>query len=79
MHSEGEIQQYCEIESLTKLWRSHALAMKRHLRWTGKLDTLATARLSGGQQISAEVSATLEDAYRFAFSLCRAKGICDAG
>lgn len=78
MHDSPEVRAYCEIEAALSAWarrRSHYAA---HLRWTRRLDGLATGRQTAGLTADDLLERTLQDAYREAFFLSRAKGVADA-
>ncbi|MDE2318916.1 MAG: glycosyltransferase family 2 protein [Rhodospirillales bacterium] len=78
LHKETEIQTYCEIMPALQGWREHSQSYEAHLQWTQKLDRLAVAWKHAGISVPAIFQRILDDAYRQAFFLSRAKAIADA-
>jgi glycosyltransferase involved in cell wall biosynthesis len=77
LHDDPEVRTYCEIEPAEKLWAQQRMSYANHLRWTRKLDHLASSRQAIELPISELLQETLDKAYRKAFFLSRAKGISD--
>lgn len=77
MHADSAVRAYCEIDHALATWPQRRMAYAAHLRWTRRLDRLAVARADAELPLSADFQQTLDDAYREAFALSRAKGVCD--
>lgn len=78
LHDDPEIHQYCEIAAAREAWARDRLAYAAHLRWTRNLDRAALARQAALLPPDPTLAPTLDDAYRRAFFLSRAKGVADA-
>lgn len=78
MHHDPRVQAYCEIQAAEDAWTRRRYAYAAHLRWTRKLDRLAACRQEAGFGPHPVLQQTLDQAYREAFFLSRAKGISDA-
>jgi hypothetical protein len=78
LHSHPEIRKYCEIDVSLDAWREHWRIYAAALRRTRELDRLANIRLEAGMTLPITFQAQLDDAYRLAFLLSRAKGVTDA-
>ena len=78
LHDDPRVRSYCEIDSAQDAWARRRYHYAAHLRWTRKLDQLARARQLAGLPPHPVLQQTLDDAYREAFFLSRAKGIADA-
>lgn len=78
LHDDPNVRTYCEIDAAEAAWAQRRHGYAAHLRWTRKLDRLATARQAAGLPAHPVLQQTLDDAYREAFFLSRAKGIADA-
>lgn len=78
MHGDPQVRAYCEIDAAEEAWARRRLDYAAHLRWTRKLERLATARDTAGLLVHPLLQQTLDQAYREAFFLSRAKGVADA-
>jgi glycosyltransferase involved in cell wall biosynthesis len=78
LHPGPEIRQYCEIDVSLVAWRKHWRDYAAILRRTRGLDRLANIRLEAGFSIPILFQKRLDEAYRLAFFLSRAKGVADA-
>jgi len=78
LHPDPKIREYCEIDVLLAAWREHWRDYAAILRRTRGLDRLANIRLEAGFSIPILFQKRLDDAYRLAFFLSRAKGVADA-
>jgi GT2 family glycosyltransferase len=78
LHDHPDIRAYCEIDDGLAAWREQAATYAPHLRWVRKLEALWLARQAAALPSHALLQETLDQAYRQAFFLSRAKGIADA-
>jgi glycosyltransferase involved in cell wall biosynthesis len=78
LHSHPDIRRYCEIDVSLAAWRKHWCDYAAILRRAHELDRLANIRLEAGFALPTTFQARLDDAYRQAFFLSRAKGVADA-
>lgn len=78
LHRSPEVRAYCEVDAAHDAWRRQHHRYEAHLRWTRKMDRLANAWQSRGIPPNALLQETLDNAYREAFFLSRAKGVADA-
>lgn len=78
LHDEPKVRAYCEIDAAEEAWARKRMDYAAHLRWTRKLERLAIAREAAGLPVHPLLQRALDDAYREAFFLSRAKGIADA-
>ncbi len=78
LHDGPEIRRYCEIDAAFAAWSRDRLAYAGHMRWTRNLDRAANACQSAGLPPDPTLQSTLDEAYRRAFFLSRAKGVADA-
>ena len=78
LHPDQAVRTYCEIDAALQAWGRQRLDYAAHLRWTRKLDRLATARQAAGLPAQPVLQQSLDAAYREAFFLSRAKGVADA-
>jgi glycosyltransferase involved in cell wall biosynthesis len=78
LHRATQVRNYCEIDDGLSMWESNAARFKQLVRWTAKLDHLANVRVELGRPIERDFQTAIDDAYRAAFKLSRAKGISDA-
>lgn len=78
LHNASEVRTYCEIDAAQAAWARHQLNYETHLRWTRKMDCLANAWQAGRIPPDPLLQQTLDDAYRQAFFLSRAKGVTEA-
>jgi glycosyltransferase involved in cell wall biosynthesis len=79
LHDHPLIRAYCEIDQALGAWRRYWSDFTAILRWARRLDEMMQERQSVDRPILPETYAELDAAYRFAFQLCRAKGVVDAG
>jgi len=75
LYPSPEIRKYCEIDDGLILWKRNAGRFAQYMRWVERLDRMATVRAQAGRPMDPRAQGTLDDAYRAAFMLCRAKGI----
>lgn len=75
LHPFPEIREYCEIDDGLILWKKNAGRFAQYMRWVERLDHMAAVRAEAGLPLDARAQGSLDDAYRAAFMLCRAKGI----
>lgn len=75
LHPAPEIRKYCEIDAGLGLWKKNAGRFNQYIRWVGRLDHMAEVRARAGRPIEPRDQTALDDAYRAAFMLCRAKGL----
>ena len=78
LHNDPQVHAYCEINSAEEAWKRRWRDYAAHLRWTRKLDHSAESRRFAGLPAHPVLQQTLDNAYREAFFLCRAKGIADS-
>ncbi|EGO97026.1 glycosyltransferase family 2 protein [Acidiphilium sp. PM] len=78
LHDDPKVRAYCEIDASENAWAERRQGYAAHLRWTRKLDRLAAARQAAGLPAHPLLQQTLDEAYREAFFLSRAKGVADA-
>jgi glycosyltransferase involved in cell wall biosynthesis len=78
LHPQPEVRKYCEIDVSLAAWREHWRDYAAILRRTRELDRLANIHSEAGRTIPITFQAKLDDAYRQAFFLSRAKGVADA-
>jgi hypothetical protein len=78
LHNDSQVHAYCEISAAEEAWKRRWRDYAAHLRWTRKLDQLAASRQFAGLPAHPVLQQTLDNAYREAFFLSRAKGIADA-
>ncbi len=75
LHTSPEIRKYCEIDDGLSLWKRNAGHFNQYIRWVERLDHMAEVRARAGRPIEPREQTALDDAYRAAFTLCRAKGL----
>ena len=78
LHDAQTVRDYCEIDRALALWPSVKADFAAILRRAEALDHMMLRRGPQAPALSPESQAELDDAYREAFLLCRAKGIADA-
>lgn len=78
LHPDPEVRAYCEIDAGLALWARHAGRFAQFTRWVARLDRVANARVAAMLPIDAPFQGDLDEAYRAAFQLSRAKGIAEA-
>jgi glycosyltransferase involved in cell wall biosynthesis len=78
LHPDPRIREYCEIDVSLAAWRKYWGDYAAILRRARALDRLANIRLEAGFSIPILLQKRLDDAYRLAFFLSRAKGVADA-
>lgn len=78
LHRDPAVRAYCEIDAAALAWARRRRRYAEHLRWVRKLDHLANCMLAAGQKVNWLLQMTLDEAYREAFLLSRAKGLADA-
>jgi hypothetical protein len=78
LHPCEEVRCYCEIDQGLSIWQTHSQRCTQFLQYVGRLDRLADLRTQACLAPPAEFQIALDDAYRAAFGLCRAKGIATA-
>lgn len=79
LHDHPLILAYCEIDQARGHWSRYRSDFAAILRWARSLDAMMQERQTVDRPVSPETQAELDAAYRFAFQLCRAKGVVDAG
>lgn len=78
LHPDPLIRHYCEVDQAIGLWEHYRGDFAAILRWARRLDAMMLARAGAGLPLLPESQNDLDAAYRFAFQLCRAKGVADA-
>ena len=78
LHDVSTVREYCEIDRALAVWPMVKGDFSAILRRAEGLDRMMRQRGSDAPTLSAASQVELDDAYRQAFFLCRAKGIADA-
>jgi hypothetical protein len=78
LHDAPKVREYCEIDRALAVWADAKGDFAAILRWAEGLDRMMLRRGPDAPALSAASQAELDEAYRQAFFLCRAKGIADA-
>jgi GT2 family glycosyltransferase len=78
LHAAPIVQDYCEIRRALAIWPRVNGDFAAILRRAEGLDRMMLRRGPDAPMLSAASQTELDDAYRQAFFLCRAKGIADA-
>jgi len=78
LHPAPAVRKYCEIDEGLALWADNMGRFLEFLVWAEKLDRLANVREAAGRPLDARSQETLDQVYRTAFKLSRAKGIAQA-
>ncbi|MCR6476971.1 glycosyltransferase [Variovorax sp. ZS18.2.2] len=76
-YDDPKVHAYCEIDAAKDGWAQGRTRYAAHLRWTRQLEHLVVTRKAAGMSIAPLLRETLDQAYREAFFLSRAKGIVD--
>ncbi len=78
LHDAPRLLDFCEVDALVEAWSRRRHDYASHLRWTRKLDRLAASRHAMGLPPHPILQQSLDEAYREALFLSRAKGLADA-
>jgi glycosyltransferase involved in cell wall biosynthesis len=78
LHRDQEVRTYCEIDVALERWERDRVDFRSTLQRVRDLDRLATAWTCARISVPDRFQTALDEAYRNAFFLCRAKGISDA-
>ena len=78
LHDVPTVRQYCEVDEALAIWPAVKVDFAASLRWAEGLDRMMLRRGPDAPALSAASQMELDEAYRQAFFLCRAKGIADA-
>ncbi|MBW4022567.1 MAG: glycosyltransferase family 2 protein [Proteobacteria bacterium] len=78
LHDAPAVREYCEIDRALALWPSVKGDFAAILRRAEGLDRMMRCRGPEAHGLAPAAQTELDDAYREAFLLCRAKGIADA-
>ena len=78
LHDDPTVRDYCEIDRALAIWPTVSADFAAILRRAEGLDRMMLQRGAGARPLSDVSQVELEETYREAFFLCRAKGIADA-
>jgi GT2 family glycosyltransferase len=78
LHDAPTLVDFCEVDALVEAWSRRRHDYAAHLRWTRKLDRLAASRHTMDLPPHPVLQQSLDEAYREALFLSRAKGLADA-
>lgn len=70
-----EVLRYCQIDEGLSLWNERAQHFCAYMRLVERIDKMAQLRADAGRRLRSVEQAVLDDTYRAAFALCRAKGV----
>ncbi|SFM72073.1 glycosyltransferase family 2 protein [Variovorax sp. OV329] len=77
MHPQPDVRDYCEIDAAMANWPRQRMDYAARLRWTRQMDRIAIVRSEAGLPDHPVFQKALDEAYREAFALSRAKGVHD--
>jgi glycosyltransferase involved in cell wall biosynthesis len=78
LHDSPRLLDFCEVNTSLTAWSRRRHDYAGHVRWTRKLDRLAASRRAMDLPAHPVLQRSLNEAYREAFFLSRAKGLADA-
>ena len=78
LHKAAAVEAYCEIVPALQEWRDHGQSYEAYLHKARDLDSQAIAAKQDKTPVAFSFQHSLDEAYRTAFSLSRAKGVVDA-
>jgi glycosyltransferase involved in cell wall biosynthesis len=75
LYRTAEVRSLCKIDEGLSLWNEGAGHFRQYMRWVEIIDKMAQLRANAGRPLRPADQTILDDAYRAAFALCRAKGL----